>query len=739
MKLIRSASFLAFTCFLTNYSVMAQSSPLMGFSEEGAVHQLSIEADFDQLLNAENLDEWMKLMSARPHHVGSEYDKIVVDFIAAKFQQWGYEVNVEKFNVLFPTPKVRLLEMIEPTSFTASLTEPPLTGDASSSQIDEALPGYNCFSIDGDVTAQLVYVNYGVPEDYEELEKRGIDVKGKIVIARYMGSWRGIKPKVAAEQGAIGCIIYSDPINDGYYQGDVYPEGPFKNEFGVQRGAVMDLPLAPGDVLTPGYGATEDAERLKIEDAPSITKIPVLPISYHDALPLLKALKGPVAPNDWRGALPITYHIGPGPAKVRLKVAFNWDMKPAYDVIATMKGSTYPDEWVIRGNHHDAWVHGANDPISGLVTLMEEARAVGELVKKGVHPKRTLVYCAWGAEEPGLIGSTEWVETHAKELKKKAVAYINTDATASGFLGAGGSHTLEKFFDEITHVVNDPQKGVSVFERRNANELMNGEEAWDHFNLYALGSGSDYSPFFQHLGVASFNLGFGGESPGGEYHTMYDSYEHYKRFKDPEFQYGITLVKVAGRTSLRLANAEVLPFEFLHFAKNITKYIEEVTKLAEDLRKETDKENRLIKDGIYELASNPNETYIIPKPKENVPYFNFAPLENALKELNNQASAFEKAAGIFDKTSQNTIELNALLKDMERSLTRDHGLPRRPWFKHHIYAPGFYTGYGVKTLPGVREAIEQRNFEEVNEQIEILAEVLMLFSANIEKAVGFME
>lgn len=718
---------------------MAQSSPLMGFSEEGAVHQLSIEADFDQLLNAENLDEWMKLMSARPHHVGSEYDKIVVDFIAAKFQQWGYEVNVEKFNVLFPTPKVRLLEMIEPTSFTASLTEPPLTGDASSSQIDEALPGYNCFSIDGDVTAQLVYVNYGVPEDYEELEKRGIDVKGKIVIARYMGSWRGIKPKVAAEQGAIGCIIYSDPINDGYYQGDVYPEGPFKNEFGVQRGAVMDLPLAPGDVLTPGYGATDNAERLKIEDAPSMTKIPVLPISYHDALPLLKALKGPVAPNDWRGALPITYHIGPGPAKVRLKVAFNWDMKPAYDVIATMKGSTYPDEWVIRGNHHDAWVHGANDPISGLVTLMEEARAVGELVKKGVHPKRTLVYCAWGAEEPGLIGSTEWVETHAKELKKKAVAYINTDATASGFLGAGGSHTLEKFFDEITHVVNDPQKGVSVFERRNANELMNGEEAWDHFNLYALGSGSDYSPFFQHLGVASFNLGFGGESPGGEYHTMYDSYEHYKRFKDPEFQYGITLVKVAGRTSLRLANAEVLPFEFLHFAKNITKYIEEVTKLAEDLRKETDKENRLIKDGIYELASNPNETYIIPKPKENVPYFNFAPLENALKELNNQASAFEKAAGIFDKTSQNTIELNALLKDMERSLIRDHGLPRRPWFKHHIYAPGFYTGYGVKTLPGVREAIEQRNFEEVNEQIEILAEVLMLFSANIEKAVGFME
>jgi N-acetylated-alpha-linked acidic dipeptidase len=370
---------------------------------------------------------------------------------------------------------------------------------------------------------------------------------------------------------------------------------------------------------------------------------------------------------------------------------------------------------------------------------MEEARAVGELAKKGIHPKRTLVYCAWGAEEPGLIGSTEWVETHAVELRKKVVAYINTDATASGFLGAGGSHTLEKFFDEITHVVNDPKKGVSVFERRNALELMNGRDALDHYNLYALGSGSDYSPFFQHLGVASFNLGFGGESSGGEYHTMYDSYEHYKRFKDPEFQYGITLVKVAGRTSLRLANADVLPFEFQHFAKIISKYIKEVTELAEDLRKETEKENRLINEGIYELASNPNETYIIPKPKEKVPYFNFSPLQNALKELNNQASSFEKAAGIFDNTSQNTEELNALLKDMERSLIRDHGLPRRPWFKHHVYAPGLYTGYGVKTLPGVREAIEQRNFEEVNEQIEILEEVLLLFSANIEKAVSIME
>jgi len=535
MKLLQSTLVLVFTFFLLTTSSLAQSKSVMGFSDDEAKNQLILEANFDRLLDANNLDEWMKYLSARPHHVGSKYEKNVIEFISKKFKKWGYDVKIEAFNVLFPTPKLRLLEMTEPTPYIASLIEPPVEGDESSTQIEEALPGFNCFSIDGDVTSELVFVNYGIPADYVELEKRGISVKGKIVIVKYAGSWRGIKPKLAAEKGAIGCIIYSDPKDDGYFQGDVYPVGPYKNEYGVQRGAVMDLPFAPGDPLTPGYGATEGAKRLAIADAPSLTKIPVLPISYHDALPLLKALGGSVAPNKWRGALPITYHIGPGPAKVRLKLEFNWDLKPAYDIIATLKGRTLPDEWVIRGNHHDAWVHGANDPISGLVAMMEEARVVSELVKNGQQPKRTLMYCVWGAEEPGLIGSTEWVETHAKELRKKAVAYINTDGTGAGFLGAGGSHTLERFFDQITHVVNDPQKEVSVFERRNAIETLKGNPSWAYYKLSALGSGSDYSPFFQHLGISSFNMGFGGESLGGEYHTMYDSYKLYKRFKDPTF------------------------------------------------------------------------------------------------------------------------------------------------------------------------------------------------------------
>lgn len=710
----------------------------MGFSEASAQKQKEMEDRFDRSLQGKNLDEWMKYMTARPHHVGSPYDKAVVDFIAENFRSWGYEVEVEKFDVLFPTPKVRLLEMTAPEKFQASLTEPPVDGDPYSAQTEEALPPYNCFSIDGDVTADLVFVNYGVPADYEELEKLGIDVKGKIVIAKYQGSWRGIKPKVAAEKGAIGCIIYSDPMDDGYFRGEVYPKGPFKNEYGVQRGAVMDLPLFPGDPLTPGYGATDGARRLDIEDSPALTKIPVLPISYHDAQPLLEALAGPVAPSSWRGALPITYHIGPGPAKVHVKLEFNWELRPAYDVIAKMTGSEYPDEWVIRGNHHDAWVHGANDPISGMVTVMEEARAVSELAKTGWQPKRTIVYCAWGAEEPGLLGSTEWVETHAEELKQKAVAYINTDGTGRGFLSAGGSHILEKFFDQITREVEDPQKKVSVFERRNAQSMVNSGEKLSHYKLSALGSGSDYSPFFQHLGIASFNMGFGGESSGGEYHTMYDSYEHYTRFKDPDFQYGIALVKVAGRTTLRLAEAEVLPFEFKHFTQILSGYIEEVTKLANDLRTKTEKENQLIREGYYELAADPKETFVIPKVKEEVPYLNFAPLQNGLHQIEKQAEAYAKIP-LSSLSATQQQALNKLLMNMERALTRDHGLPRRPWFIHHIYAPGFYTGYGVKTLPGVREAIEQRDFEEAQEQIEILGQILNGFADQIRRSVEIGE
>ena len=713
-----------------------QPTPLIGFTAASAATEREVEAALDQRVTPSNLDEWMRFMTARPHHVGSPYDKEVVDYMAGKFRSWGYEVEVERFDVLFPTPKIRKLELLAPTTYTAMLQEPPVDGDAATQQTEEALPPYNAYSIDGDVTAELVFVNYGVPADYVELEKRGISVEGKIVIAKYQGSWRGIKPKVAAEKGAIGCILYSDPEDDGYYQGDTYPDGAYKNEYGVQRGAVMDLPRAPGDPLTPGYGATEGADRLALSEVEGLTEIPVLPISYHDAQPLLEALGGPVAPASWRGALPITYHIGPGPARVHLQLEFNWDLAPAYDVIATLEGDTYPDEWVIRGNHHDAWVHGANDPISGMVAVMEEARVVAELATAGMRPKRTIKYCAWGAEEPGLLGSTEWVETHADELREKAVAYINTDASGRGFLGAGGSHTLEKFFGQIADVVQDPQTDVTVFERRQAAAAVGGQDLKE-LSLSALGSGSDYSPFFQHLGIAAFNLGFGGESGGGEYHTMYDSYDHYTRFKDPGFAYGGALVKVAGRTTLRLANADVLPFEFTRMARTLDGYGKEVMELADEMRTQTARRNKLIAENAYTLAADPKEAYRAPEAQEEVPYLNFAPLQNGLGRVSELADDYDARAAVELPVAQRE-RLNRLFMDLERQLTREEGLPRRPWFVHHVYAPGYYTGYGVKTLPGVREAIEQRDFTEAQQQIDKLGEVLQAYAEQMERIIDLV-
>ncbi len=710
-------------------SSSAQES-ILGFTAENAKKQQALEASFEAKLKADNLDEWMQYMAAKPHWVGTEYGEEIAKWIQKQFNSWGYDAKIETYDVLFPYPKVRLLELTGPTTYKAKLTAVPVEGDEFTEQGDALLPSYNAFSADGDVEAELVFVNYGIPKDYEELEKLGIDVKGKIVIAKYQGSWRGIKPKLAAEKGAIGCIIYSDPKDDGYVQGDVYPKGAFKNKTGVQRGSVMDMPTYPGDVLTPGYAATKDAKRLDRKDAPTITKIPVLPISYEDAQPLLAALEGQVAPEAWRGGLPITYHIGPGPAKVHLKLEFDWQLKPAHNVIATMKGSEYPDQWVMRGNHHDAWVHGANDPVSGMVALMEEARAIGELAKKGNKPKRTLVYCAWDAEEPGLIGSTEWVEDHKKEVQEKVVAYVNTDGNGRGFLAAGGSHTLQAMVGEVAEAVTDPQKGVSVKERRSAANMLSG--GTEDFELYALGSGSDYTPFIQHAGIASLNLGFGGEDDGGEYHTIYDTYPHYKRFKDPDFAYGVALANTAGRITLRLANADVLPFEFKQWHETISGYLNEIMKSTEDMRSDVEKHNRMVDKNVFELASDPTKPFKKPLKKATVPYLDFTPLQNALVDLRLSIETISKMDIAKLSLEQRNL-LNKKMMRLEQALTYEEGLPRRSWFKHQIYAPGFYTGYGVKTLPGVREAVEQKEWEEAHQQIRVLLATLQKFNIHIEE------
>jgi N-acetylated-alpha-linked acidic dipeptidase len=678
----------------------------------------------------------MRRLSARPHHVGSPYDKDNAEWILARLQEWGWDAQIETFTVLFPTPKERVVELVAPTSFKAALEEPAVASDPTSGQKAEQLPPFNAYSIDGDVTATLVYVNYGRPSDYEELERRGISVKGAIVIARYGESWRGIKPKVAAEHGAVGCLIYSDPRDDGYFVDDVFPEGPMRNKNGVQRGSVLDMPLYPGDPLTPGVPATPDAKRLSIKDAPTMTKIPVMPISYGDAQPLLSALKGPVAPHDWRGALPMTYHIGPGPARVHMKIASSFDLKPLYNVIARLSGAQFSDEWIVRGNHHDAWVNGAADPVSGTAPMLEEARALGEMVKQGWRPKRTIVYTFWDGEEPMLLGSTEWVEQHDDELRQKAAVYINSDGNGRGFFGAAGSHSLESFINAVVKDVEDPETKLTAWKRWQASRIADGSpevkaEARTRADLRigALGSGSDYTPFLQHNGTATLNIGYGGLDEDGIYHSVYDDFYHFTHFLDSDFSYGRALAQTAGTAVIRFADADLLPYDFTNLAETVQTYIKELQTLLRQRQDAVKEKNRSIEEGVYAAVNDPKRPLQVPIIEEVPPSINFAPLENASNKLTRAAERYRKAADAARKNlpsarSASLQPINARLMQAERQLTDPAGLPRRPWYRHLLYAPGFYTGYAVKTMPGVREGIEEKKYDEAEAEVVRVAKAL---------------
>jgi N-acetylated-alpha-linked acidic dipeptidase len=726
------------------------TATLAGYSAAASATERDWETKFRALPSPDNLREYMRHLSARPHHVGSPYDKENAEWILAHYKSWGLDASIETFYVLFPTPKERVVELVAPTTFQAKLQEPPVAVDPTSNQQAEQLPTYNAYSIDGDVTAPLVYVNQGVRADYERLDRMGVSVKGAIVIARYGGAWRGIKPKVAAEHGAVGCLIYSDPADDGYAPGETYPNGPYRPEQGVQRGAVTDT-LYNGDPLTPGWGATKDAKRLPIKGNPLITKIPVLPISYGDAKPLLAAIGGQTVPREWRGGLPITYHVGPGPAKVHLKVTSNWDIKPIYDVIARIPGSEFPDQWIIRGNHHDAWVNGAEDPLSGQVSVLEEARSMSELVRQGWKPKRTIIFCSWDGEEPGLLGSTEWVETHQDELRKKAVMYINSDTNSRGFLGMEGSHSLEQFINSVAKDVPDPETNLSVLRRAQLREIANSEgdkrqEARDRPDLRMgdLGSGSDYSPFVDFAGIASVNLGFGGESGGGIYHSIYDDFYWYTHFGDTKFVYERALAQTAGTALMRMADAQLLPFDFHDFADTVHMYVGELHKYLKDQQTQITETNRELDEGVFAAVADPTKTSVPPERKAVPPNLNFAPLDDADANLTQSTARFEQALataeanGAISLDAATLAQVNALLIESERKLTLDAGLPGRPWYKHQIYAPGAYTGYGVKTLPRVREAMEQDQWEEADKQIPVVAQLLREEAALIDQATGLL-
>ncbi|HEV2423008.1 MAG TPA: transferrin receptor-like dimerization domain-containing protein [Candidatus Acidoferrales bacterium] len=744
----RVAFLLVIICCLPLLTVGQQEeqAKLAGFFGNSSADEQTWEQKFRAIPSPDNMIADMKLLAARPHNVGSPYDKQNSEWILAQYKKWGWDAHIETFQVLFPTPKLRVLEMVSPAHFVAKLQEPPVPGDPTSSQQTEQLPSYNAYSPDGDVTAPLVYVNYGVPEDYDQLARMGISVKGAIVITRYGHSWRGIKPKLAAEHGAIGCLIYSDPRDDGYYEGDVFPKGPWRPSQGVQRGSVMKMELYPGDPLTPGVGADEHAKRLPIKEAKTLEDIPVLPISYGDAEPLLKALSGPVAPPDWRGALPITYHVGPGPARVHLKLQFNWDLKPVHDVIAKLAGSNDADEWIVRGNHYDGWVNGAEDPIAGQVALLEEARSLGEIYKQGWRPKRTIIYCSWDGEEPGLLGSTEWVEEHGDELATHAVAYINSDTNGRGYLEVEGSHSLESLVNHVANDIEDPEKGISVGQRHRFAELARAQnpderkklESQKNFIIGDLGSGSDYSSFIDHAGIASINYGFGGEVGGGIYHSIYDDFYWYSHFDDPTEQYGRTLAQTVGTTVMRLADSDVPPLDFTGLSDAVGRFLDELKKLDKTEIAQIEWQNKEVQDGIFTATTDPTKKFVPPATEEVPQPLDFSPLDDALKNLKQSAEHYQSA---FDKAQQGSsvsgASLQAVDQDLiatERDLLSEAGLPGRPWYKHQLYAPGIYTGYGVKTVPGVREAIEQKNWSQATEEIGIVAGVLQKEADSINAA-----
>ncbi|THD78229.1 MAG: M28 family peptidase [Phenylobacterium sp.] len=722
--------------------------------------QGDLEARLDAQIDPAEMGRWLKQLAYEPNHVGSPHDKANAEWILAQLKSWGWDAHIEEFSVLYPTPISETLELTSGpgAGFKATLQEPPIPGDESSLRAQAtALPAYVAYQGDGDVTAPLVYVNYGMPADYDALQRAGISVKGKIVIARYGAGWRGLKPKLAQDHGAAGCIIYSDPHDDGYAVDDVYPKGASRPPHGFQRGSVADMTLYPGDPLTPGIGATKDAKRLTREEAQTILKIPTLPISYADAQVLLQALDGPVAPASFRGSLPITYHLGGDGAQAHIAVKSDWAMKPLYDVIGTLKGREQPDEWIVRGNHHDGWVMGASDPLSGQVALLAEAKALGGLEKAGWRPKRTIVYTSWDGEEPMLLGSTEWAETHAAELKAKALVYINSDGNGRGFFRAEGSHDFQHFVNQVAADVKDPETGVSVGQRARAALAVRAAEPGASEETKALakaasdpakdmligplGSGSDYSSFLQHLGLAAIDVGYGGEGEsGGVYHSLYDDYEHHSRFVDPGFAYDATLARTVGRMVIRLADADLPVQRYGDFADTVGRYLDEVKKLDTAKREEAVAQAKLLAANAYRLADDPTQAHGLPTAFEASPPLAFGPMEAAVTRLKASATAFDQALAAKGASlgKGQRDQLDAALRPLDQSLLRSEGLPGRPWYMNMIYAPGRFTGYGAKTLPGIREAIEERRFADAAAYVALTAQALNAYSAGLDQAAAIV-
>ncbi|GAB4355827.1 MAG: transferrin receptor-like dimerization domain-containing protein [Bryobacter sp.] len=631
------------------------------------------------MAEANRIREFMTRMSAEPHHAGSNAGKAVAEYALEQFKSFGLEARIETFDVLLPYPVQRSLEVVAPDRKVARLREAPLPEDPDS-QDAEQLPTFHAYSANGDVTAQVVYANYGRREDFELLRQKGIDIPGKIALVRYGRVFRGMKPKVAAEFGAIGCIVYSDPRDDGYWHGFVYPKGPFRPRTGVQRGSVMDLPLHPGDPLTPGKPSIPGTPRLKLEQAATLTKIPVMPVSWEDAKLIIDQMNGPMAPPDWRGSVPSPYHLGPGPAAVRLRVENDNATRTIRNVIAHIRGSEFPNEYVIYGNHHDAWVNGAADPISGAASVMEAARVLAKAYKGGWRPKRSIAFALWDGEEFGLLGSTEWAEKHKDSLLKNAVAYFNSDTVLRGPLGIQGSPVLSRFIEEWMRDFPDPGARRSLLE-------ANPKQATE---LSPLGSGSDYTAFAHHLGIPSLNAAYEGNM-SGVYHSNYDTLRWFQYFGDPDFLYTTSFAGFMVTGLSRLADATVLPYDFSRVRDYLSRNVLELKKQAKGKPLQWDALDREIE--RFEAA---RRTY-----------------------WNQLRAAYPK----FGKADRAKIQkLNEALYTSEQLWLRPEGLPGRQWYKGQLSAPGKYTGYGAKPLPWIREAIEDQDYDQAQKGIQALSE-----------------
>jgi N-acetylated-alpha-linked acidic dipeptidase len=689
---------MAFTMALALAAPLPLQAQLLGFSPERSAEQLEWERIMAAVPDSATMRSYHWDLTRAPHHAGTEENYRLAVYLRDLWEEFGFETEMVKYDILVPWPEELSLRLVAPEVIELETTEPPIPEDPDT-YIEGGLPGMAAYVTSGRAVGEVVYANYGRLADYRLLDEMGVSLEGKIVLVRYGGSpgqMRGMKVRMAAERGAVGAVIYTDPEEDGYVRGDVYPQGTWRPWEGIQRGSFLDVPIYPGDPLTPFEPSVPGVERIDFEEAGNIQRIPTQPISYGEALKILRHIGGDVVPSEWQGGLPVTYHIGPGPAEIEIDVQFDYQQRPVWNVFGRVPGAVEPAKFVMAAGHRDSWVLGARDPTSGTVSLLETARGVAEAVRQGFQPRRSIVFGSWGGEDFFLLGSTEWGEQLRDELRENMVLYINRESYTAGGWSASGNPSLEPWLIETTKSAPHPED-VSLHAAWQAEETP---------SLGALGSGSDYTVFLDHIGVPSLNVGYG--SGNGVYHSLYDTYYWFQRFGDPEYRYGVAQADIVGRMLMRMANADVLPFDFANAANSIAGYVDELVAIDSE--------------GL---------------------------LRSELRAIGAANARFRIAGGEADQAFRTVIaggeewveqhadplaEINQLIMQTERELLDERGLWRRPWYKNLVYAPGYYEGYAAKTLPGVREAMEEGEWEIAREQAGMLVEALDRAAAVITEA-----